>query len=47
MASSPKGLGPLGWPALVVGALVLLNVGLSFRAGARARAAGGAAGVAR
>jgi hypothetical protein len=45
IASSPKGLGPLAWPALFVGALVLLNVGFTFRAGARA--AGRAAGVAR
>lgn len=39
IASSPKGLTPLAWPALFVATLVLLNVGLRFRAGARTGAA--------
>jgi uncharacterized protein len=47
IASSPKGLAPLAWPALFVSALVLLNLGLSYRAGARTRAAGAAAGGGR
>jgi YedE family putative selenium metabolism protein len=34
-ASSPKGLAPLGWPALFVATVVLLGVGSSFRAARR------------
>jgi uncharacterized protein len=47
IASSPKGLGPLAWPALFVAALVLVNIGLTFRPGARARATGPALGGGR
>jgi uncharacterized protein len=43
VASSPKGLAPLGWPALGLLALVLLNIGFSHVAGARAGAASGVA----
>jgi hypothetical protein len=42
IASSPKGLGPLAWPALFVAALVLVNIGLTFRPGARASHRSGA-----
>lgn len=42
IASSPKGLAPLGWPALALLALILLNVGFTYRAGARAGSAVGA-----
>lgn len=47
IASSPKGLAPLAWPAIFVATLVLVNIGLSFRAGARARGSGHVAGGVR
>jgi uncharacterized protein len=47
IASSPKGLAPLAWPALFVATLVLVNIGLSFRAGSRAGVSGRVAGGAR